>query len=75
MALILAFRAAEAAHAGTPVKPRPLETPAPASQSAELILFPGVRYERHAPEARPEPCRKSRSPRRSKPRELIDLMD
>jgi len=68
MATILAFRAARAADAPLKTGSQPCENP---SKSAELIFFPGVRYERAASEAETSP----RRARRSKSRELIDMMD
>ena len=69
MALILAFRA-PAAHPSTSPQTRDSKT-----VSADLIFFPGVRYERHAPDAGAAPVAKGRRARRSSQRELIDMMD
>jgi len=67
MATILAFR--------TPNTSPGAGEAAPASpkqrKSAELIFFPGVRYERAEPATAPS----SRRSRRAKPHELIDMMD
>ena len=43
----------------------------PRALSAELIFFPGVRYERAEPEAGPKRSRK----RRTRPHDSIDLPD
>jgi len=69
MALILAFRAPAAHPSASP------QTQDSKLVSAELIFFPGVRYERHAPEQDPAPVAKGRRARRSSQRELIDMMD
>ena len=75
MALILAFRATEATPPGEPVTPHAAAPATSPSRSAELIFFPGVRYERHALGHEPGPAVNARRCHRIKPRELIDLMD
>jgi hypothetical protein len=59
---------------------RPVTQPAQAAETsraarqspAELIFFPGVRYERHAPEQPRERTREQR-PRKRAPRDRLDL--
>lgn len=75
MALILAFRAAEAAPASAPASRRAAGPEASPAHCAELIIFPGVRYQRHASDPAFEPVSNGRRTRRTKPRELIDLME
>ena len=68
MATILAFPTASATHDEVVVREI---SPRTIRGSAELIFFPGVRYERAA--TAPEPS--SRRSKRMKVRELIDMMD
>ena len=72
MATILAFKPAPAAGSS---RSGAAALPCTSSRSAELIFFPGVRYERHAETPEPQPDSSPRRKRRSRPHDAINLPD